>query len=437
MARKKEKDSEQLSIDQIINAVSKDVELPPSNLQRGTSVRDAVSTGSLALDLCLGGGWPPGRRSNIFGKEQVGKSTLLYYAIKACIQQKIYTVLYDWEGSTDSDRVERIGVKTNWARELKEKEPVYFRYYDRMKHGQQMFRHAKDILDKLPDRDSGAVQVAFFCDSLPTVVPAAQAEDTETSINALRASLYSSQLPVIKSRLSAKRCCWTDTNQIRTNPRANFGNPEYEMCGEAVKTLSDVRVRAKKAIPPKGRGRPEVKSYIEEEEGWNGGIDRYNFATMTVTKNKAFSPNRECMLRIWFEENGQPGRGIDPVFDCYEYLRLTGQIQYYNKPFRHFTIALAPFSQDRKVLVPEIDPKTKEPVHDKDGVVNMIEDVRSTWTWKELKELVLNPANYKKGREKWDLVAACRRQIHDASAFRLYFESMTTQAMGRTKEPEE
>lgn len=424
MARKKETVVSD-NIDSIIDKVSKGVQLPPTNLQRGTLVNDAVSTGSLALDLVIGGGWPPGRRSNIFGKEQVGKSTLLYFAVKACIAQKIHVIFYDWEGSTDSDRIERIGVKSNWVKEIKNKEPIYFRYYDRMKHGQQMFSHAKQILDALPDRDIGPVQVAFFCDSLPTVVPAAQEQDSETGANAVRAQLYSNQLPLIKSRLSAKRCIWIDTNQIRTNPRASFGNPEYEMCGEAVKTLSDVRVKAKKAIPPKGRGRPERKSYIEEEESWDmGGVDRYNFAELTVTKNKAFSPNRQCVMRIWFEEKGSPGRGIDPVFDTYEYLRQTGQISY---RARHFTIAIAPFSEERRVLSPVIDPKTGEVKHDeKTGEVQMVEEQRSTWTWAELKSLILSP---EKRDKKWDLIAACRKQIEDESAFRLYFENMTNLAI--------
>jgi|GEM_PF-6007933 len=433
MARRTKKETESadtLDIDAIIDAVSEGVALPPTNLQRGKLVSDAVSTGSLALDLCTGGGWPPGRRSNVFGKEQVGKSTLLYFAVRACIAQRIYVVFYDWEGSTDSDRIERIGVKSNWMKELKDKEPVYFRYYDRMRHGQQMFSHAQKILDALPDRDIGPVQVAFFCDSLPTVVPAAQADDSETGANALRAQLYSNQLPLIKSRLSAKRCVWIDTNQIRTNPRAAFGNPEYEMCGEAVKTLSDVRVKAKRAIPTIGRGRPERKTYIEEEASWDcRGVDRYNFAHLTVTKNKAFSPNRECTLRIWFEENGCPGRGIDPVYDCYEYLRLTGQIRY---RAQQFTISIAPFSNERIVQVPEVDPKTKEPLHDKKtGEVKMMDDKRSTWTWVELKDLILNPAHK---QERWSLIRACRKQIETGSAFQLYFETMTAVAMRGLKD---
>jgi RecA/RadA recombinase len=257
------------------------------------------------------------------------------------------------------------------------------------------------------------------------VVPAAQEDDPETNVNALRASLYSNQLPLIKSRLSAKRCVWIDTNQIRTNPRSSFGNPEYEMCGEAVKTLSDVRVKAKKAIPPKGRGRPERKNYIEEEPSWDKtGIDRYNFAHLSVVKNKAFSPNRECDVRVWFESNGEPGRGIDPVYDCYEYLRLTGQIQY---RARQFTIALEPFGQERKVKVPQIDPKTKEHVYDqKTGEVLMMEDKRSTWTWDELKELILGGQGL---RGAWNLLNACRKQIDDGTAFRLYFETQTAAIM--------
>lgn len=416
--------TDSIDIDAIIDAVSSDVALPPTNLKRGTLVRDSISTGSMALDLALGGGFPPGRRSNVFGKEQVGKSTILYHAVRACLARKIHVVFYDWEGSTDSDRIERIGVKTSWLKELKEKEPVYFRYYDQMKHGEQMFKHAQHILDRLPERDIGPVQVAFFCDSLPTVIPAAQADDSETTANAIRARLFSSQLPCIKSRLSAKRCVWIDTNQIKTNPRASFGNPEYEMCGEAVKTLSDVRVRAKKAIPPKGRGIPERKSYIEEEEGWNLGIDRYNFANILVTKNKAFSPNRECTLRIWFEEHGEPGRGIDPFFDCYEYLRMTGQISYRARKFR---IALAPFCDDRIVTQDKV--KDGKVVHDaKTGEVVTEEVTRGDWTWRELKDLVLNPANTR-GRAKWDLVNACRKQLEDGTAFKLYFDTLTNQAV--------
>lgn len=417
------------NLDLLIDEEAAALGLTPSNLIRGSMVKDAVSTGSLAVDLITGGGFPPGMRSNSFGREQVGKTTFLYFAIKACILLKIHVIMYDFEGSTDADRIERIGVKINWFKELSKKNPVYFRYYDRMKHGEQAFRHAKRVMDKLPDKDEGQVQLVFCLDSLPAVPPEAQVDDDETGANAMRARLFSENLPLIKSRLAAKRCAWIDVNQLRTNPRALFGNPEYEPCGEAVRTLSDMRIKLKKDIPPPKRGRPVKKSYIEEEECWDGfGIDRYTFASVMTTKNKGYSPFRECKLRIWFEEAGQPGRGIDPVFDVYEYLRLTGQLVYKAKVFH---ISLPPFNEERTIKVEQWDAKKKEAKTDKKtGEVLYEEMQKSTWTWGELKELILNPA-YRKRGSKMDIMAACRKQIDSGVAFDLYAKQLAADSMAK------
>lgn len=438
MAAKKDKKeivaidvSDPFNLDKLIDEEAAGLKLTPSNLIRGSMVKDAVSTGSLAVDLMTGGGFLPGMRSNTFGREQVGKTTFLYFAIKACILLKIHVIMYDFEGSTDADRIARIGVKINWFKELSKEEPIYFRYYDRMKHGEQAFRHAKRIMDRLPDKDEGQVQLVFCLDSLPAVPPEAQVDDDETGANAMRARLFSENLPLIKSRIAAKRCAWIDVNQLRTNPRALFGNPEYEPCGEAVRTLSDLRLKLKKTIPPKKRGRPEKKSYIEEEPCWDGfGMDRYTFADVTSTKNKGYSPFRNCIVRIWFEEAGQPGRGIDPVFDVYEYLRLTGQLVYRAKVFH---ISLPPFEEERTVKVEQwdakkkkakVDPKTKEVLYD--------EEKFTTWTWMQLKELILNP-EYTKGRgvQKMDIMAACRKQINDGTAFDLYTNFLARDSMAK------
>lgn len=409
-----------LVLDAIIDEESKKLNLTPTNLRRGNLVEDAVDTGSLAVNLITGGGFAPARRSNIFGREQVGKSTFLYNAVKACIDAKIFTIFYDFEGSTDADRINRMGVQVEWFKELAAKEPVYFRYYESMKHGQQAFRHARRILDRLEDKDTGKVQVAFFLDSLPTVPPEGQIDDDESGANAMRARMYSDMLPLIKSRIAVKRCIWIDVNQLRDRPQTRFGNPEYEPCGETVRTLSDCRIKAKKAIPPGKRGRAEKKSYIEEEPCWDGfGVDRYTFAHMTVTKNKAFSPFRECMVRIWFEEAGQSGRGIDPVFDVWEYLSLTGQLIY---KARQFHISLSPFDKEREVLVPVWDEKEKaQKLDPKTGELMFKTDTKSAWTWQELKALILDPKVLKgAGRKKWDIVDACRKQIRDESAFKMY-----------------
>jgi len=415
----------EFDLDKIIDEESANIGLLPTNLERGVLVEDSISTGSLALDLVTGGGWPKGRRCNVFGKEQVGKSTLLYYAIKSCINQGIAAVMYDFEGATDGDRIERIGVKINWVKELKDKEPVLFRYYDKMTCGEQMFRHARRILDRMPASPDGKVQLAFFHDSLPATPSEAKLQDDEKDPQAVMARMYSQWLPTIKSAVAAKSAIWIDVNQIRTKPGVTYGSPEYEMCGDAVKTLSDVRIKAKKAIPTMGRGKPENKSYIEVEDCWDGlGVDRYNFAEFYVIKNKAFSPNRGCTLRIWFEEAGQPGRGIDPVYDVYEFLKLTGQIEYSR---RRFTIKIDPFNKERAAKAPDTDDQGFQKRHPETGVPlwkdEMIE--RKDWSWSELKDLILNPSYTKgKDRKEWDLYGICRKQINDGTAFKLYFDNL-------------
>lgn len=439
-AKSDQSKGEPLDLDKIIEEEGKALNLTPTNLRRGSLVSDAVSTGSLAADLITGGGFAPSRRSNIFGREQVGKSTFLYNAVKACIAQGIYTLFYDFEGATDAERVNRMGVQVEWFKELEKKEPVLFRYYDTMEHGEQAFRHARRILDRLPNKEVGKVQVAFFLDSLPTVPPKGQVDDDESKQDAMRASMYSKMLPLVKSRIAAKRCIWIDVNQIRTNPRqGGFGSPEYEPCGEAVRTLSDCRIKAKKTIPPPKRGRAEKKAYIEEEPCWDGfGVDRYTFAHLTVTKNKAFSPFRECTVRMWFEEAGESGRGVDPVFDVWQYLKLTGQFVYRTKQFH---ISLPPFNQEREVKIPIWDDKAKDHKYDPDtGEIMYKTERKSAWTWKELKDLILNPENLKgKGRKQWDIVAVCRKQIRDESAFALYAKAriMESQRNAAKKEAEE
>lgn len=411
---------EEVNIDSIIDAACKDLKLPPTNLSRGELVADAVSTGSLTLDLILGGGWAPGRRSNVFGREQAGKSTLLYHAVKACIDQKIHVIFYDWEGSTDGERIGRMGIKHDWKRELKAKKPVLFRYFDRMEAGEQMFDHCHHILQQLPDREEGPVQMAFFLDSLPTVVPQLQRDDNKTTMAAL-AGLYSKELRRVKSLIAAKRCIWIDTNQLRTTPGKAYGNPEYEPCGEAVRTQSDCRVKAKKTVPTKNRGLPKNTTYHETEAGWNHqGEDKYNFAHLFVVKNKAFSPFRDCTLRIWYERAGEPLGVLDPVFDVYEYLRLTNQISYDRQ---HFTITIPEFNEERLIRteilengVPKHDPKT--------GEVLYKEEKRATWRWREFKSLVLDPEQ----RKAHNIIKACREQINDKSGFRLYFDAIVVNA---------
>jgi RecA/RadA recombinase len=415
------KDNPLLAIDKVIEAAGANLKLTPTNLERGRLVKDAVSTGSLALNVILGGGLVPGFRTNAFGKEQGGKSTLLYNVAKSCaIDNGIHCIFYDWEGATDADRVERMGLRVNWLAEMERKAPVLFRYYNKMRDGEQMFHHARQIMEALDDREDGPVQVAFFVDSLPTVLPRQQADDPETNANAMRARLYSNELPLVKQIVSAKRCLWLDTNIIKTNPRQQFGNPEYEMCGEAVRHLSDTRIKAIKTIAPHdrdhNRGIPENKKYIEEEICWDGvGIDRYNYSRYYVQKHKGFSPFREAYVRMWVEQRGEPGCGIDPVYDVFEYLRLTGQIKYNRK---QLSILLpGAWNKEREVV--------NEVTNEKTGEVTEKVTKKTSWYWYEFKDLILNPVNRK--NKTWDITRACWAQFKTGEVWELYFNNIVNQ----------
>lgn len=99
-------------------------------------------------------------------------------------------------------------------------------------------------------------------------------------------------------------------------------SPEYEPCGEAIKFVSDCRVRFNAVGVPKhcvGQGALAEERSISEE-----GTDQYRYSTLKTRKNKMGPNFMEGYLRIWQADEHGKGHGIDPVFDTWQYLRLTG-----------------------------------------------------------------------------------------------------------------
>ncbi len=102
-----------------------------------------------------------------------------------------------------------------------------------------------------------------------------------------------------------------------------MGNPFYEPCGSALGFFADVRTQIMKVAPSTiGAG----KGQFTEEPNINGtGVDKYVYAKLKNTKNKAFTPYREGSIRIRFEQDGQPGDGICRTWDVSQFLIATGQ----------------------------------------------------------------------------------------------------------------
>jgi len=257
----------------LLDKTGNDMSIVPVHLSRASVVKDSISTGSLVCDLIIGGGWPAGRWVALFGPEASCKSTLLYHTLNDALKQQVNVEFFDFEGSTDPTYLTKIletdlskvfGVRKengNWDihPQCRYHQPdlgeVYFRYMhrilkvlpDKIQHNNKWFY----VYDKKPksefsaalykntkrywvEAEDGSAQVIWFIDSLPAMLPERQDEKDESKEIGLQARMFSRYIPLIKSRLARKRCSVVAVNQIRLKPMA-FGNPEYEMGGEAPK----------------------------------------------------------------------------------------------------------------------------------------------------------------------------------------------------------
>jgi hypothetical protein len=146
----------------------------------------------------------------------------------------------------------------------------------------------------------------------------------DSHAQALLARVFSKELPGVTASMVEKRVTIVATNQLREKPGVKFGNPEYPPGGNAIKHAHDNRVKlVKRATPAGWLG----KSGVQEEACWDGkGVDRYTFSKLTSEKCKDFMPHKTGWIRWWFDSKGRPGPGIDPVFDTFQYLKMTGQV---------------------------------------------------------------------------------------------------------------
>ena len=111
-------------------------------------------------------------------------------------------------------------------------------------------------------------------------------------------------------------------------------SPEYEPCGEALKFSSHVRnqIKARQVPPTWGKGK------VSEEQGVDGGVDTYAFKHMTNIKNKFGTPFLNGWMRVWVSDSKGKAHGFDPVFDTFEYLKQTGQVE--GSQNKKFTVKL-------------------------------------------------------------------------------------------------
>lgn len=184
-----------------------------------------ISTGSLGLDIALGGGGlPKGRVVEIFGPESSGKTTLTLQVISEC-QKKFGTAAFiDAEHALDVAYAQKLGVKIE---DLLVSQPDT---------GEQ----ALEITDMLVR--SGAVDVIVI-DSVAALTPKAEIEgEMGDSHMGLQARLMSQALRKLTANIKRSNTLVIFINQIRMKIGVMFGNPETTTGGNALKFYASVRL---------------------------------------------------------------------------------------------------------------------------------------------------------------------------------------------------
>ena len=294
---------------------------------------EGIPTGSLSLDIALGGaGIPRGRVIEIFGPESSGKTTLTLHVIANTQRLGGVAAFIDAEHALDPSWAKRLGVQLD------------------------------DLLVSQPDTGEQALEICellvrsnavdlIVIDSVAALIPRAEIEgEMGDSHVGLQARLMSQALRKLTGCISKSRCTVIFINQIREKIGVMFGNPETTPGGRALKFYASIRIDVRRT------------GTIKEAE-----VSVGNRTRARVVKNKIAPPFRDAEFDIMFD------RGISYEGDLLDLAALANVVEKTGAWYNYKSTRLGQGRENAKqflVINPDLADEIREAVLQSKGLVN-------------------------------------------------------------------